>query len=116
VEGSRQVDRDDPLPIPSIGLQHLDDAQDSRGIDPELQGTGFGRGALGQREHGSAIGDVEMHRHEGGARLDRHDVASEHAVTVRKERLAERPAEVAGGAGDHRSLHDAGAPQPLGIK
>src|ERR687897_561704 len=55
MEGAGEVDRNDPLPVQSISLQHLDDAKDSGGVDPELQGCRFGCGALGKREHRGAI-------------------------------------------------------------
>ena len=82
----------------AIGLRHLDHAQDAGGVDPELQGAGFGRGALGQREHRGALGHVETHGHEPGARLDRRDVGAIDPVAVREERLRKGPAQIAGRA------------------
>ena len=70
--------------------------------------AGFGRGALGQREHRGALGHVEMHGHQPGARLDRRDVAAVDPVAVGEERLGERLAQIAGRAGDHRGDHGSG--------
>jgi hypothetical protein len=97
MKGPGEVDRDDPLPIHKLRLQHLDHAQASGGVDPELQRARLGRGALGHVEHRNAIRDVQVHRQQTGARLDRDNVAAVDAVAVGKERLA-------GGLGPDRPL------------
>jgi hypothetical protein len=90
-----------------IGFGHLDHAEDAGGIDPELERSGFGRGALGEREGRGAVGHVEMDGHEPGARLEGRDVAAVHAVAFGKEHFGQRSAQIAGRAGDHRGGHRA---------
>ncbi len=73
------------------------------------RGSGLCGGALGEREHGRPVGDVERDRRQARARLDRRDVGAEHGQTVSEEARAQRLTEVARGAGDHDRRHQPAA-------
>ncbi len=106
VKRAGEVDRDDLVPVLGRSVWDADHAHDAGAVDPELQRTGLGPGALGQREHRLPVGDIEFGRRQArAARLDRRDVGAEDRKALRKEGCGQRSAEVARGAGDDRGRH-----------